>query len=71
MYFIPRLTACLESDGVILQWKPDIQEEYRIELAISWNDDDDIFVAILLTQQNAFTLQVLSIPNQDEYNTAR
>lgn len=71
MYFIPRLTACLESDGVILQWNPDIQEEYRIELAISWNDDDDIFVAILLTQQNAFTLQVLSIPNQDEYNTAR
>lgn len=61
----------IENESLLLKWKPDIQEGYRIELAISWHDGDDIFVALCITQLNTFTLQVLSIKNQERDNTTR
>lgn len=55
----------LESADILAQWKPEADMDYRIELATSWHDDADIYIAVCIMKEDAFILQVLSVEYKD------
>jgi hypothetical protein len=57
--------------SIALRWKPDTELDYRIELATSWQANDKVYIALCISCQNMFTLQILDIVNQTLENTLR
>jgi hypothetical protein len=56
---------------ILAQWRPKDEEEYRIELATSWQQGEYFYIALCIMKQNLCTLQVLNAADASESNIPR
>lgn len=49
---------------ILTQWKPEDNDEYRIELGTSWQEDGLTYVAICKVKSDTFVLHVLAISDR-------